>query len=673
MSERERHILLSPSVSASLPAPLRRGVLPEGSDGATVHLPSDLLAEAARLLDDGQGARQIILFLAPAEVPAVAELARARRVPRHAWAAVVIDAGSRPPAAAPPGASSCRSLVEYRTTPPTAAEVRFLLIRTWETLSEWQSEAEETDRRAAELSSTSADLEALVRIGQALSQVKDQGRLLRTILSTSKRITGADGGSISLVEKDEQGNKRLRFKYSHTFSRELPFEEQVMPYDTRSLGGYVAVTGRVLNLPDAYALDPSLPFSFNPSFDRAFDYRTRSMLVVPMRNHVDEVIGVISLINCKESPNNHAGSQAFEIKLSSPEDYERYVVPFAARYEGLMQAVASQAAIAIENNRMIAQIQGQFEQFVRAAVTAIDSRDPPTSGHSVRVAQMCTNTARAIDAQKQGPFAEVAFSEHALRELELAGLLHDFGKVYLDAGIFLKAKKLFPADLAYLMLRLEYLHRSLELEWTRRGPAAGSSELARKLDALRSIKETIKRLNEPTVLAEDRAAVVRAIRERESELGSTDLAGNPVPLLTDHEATNLTIPWGTLNEQERAVIQSHVMNTYTFVEKIPWPAEYARIPRIARSHHEKLDGSGYPDGLKGKEQIPIEARIMAVADIFDALAASDRPYKKALPLDQALAKLREEAAAGELDVEIVEIFISSRAYDVPRPGGGGDE
>lgn len=631
---------------------------------------TDVRAAVAALSADRTSTRQLVLFLAPSDLTGLDTLVAAIETARQALAVVVIDPSPGGKSATPAAAAWGRSLVEYRTTPLTMSELTFLLERTWRTLSEWMHEAEDTGRRAAELSETSADLEALVRIGQSLSQEKDQERLLRTILSTSKKITGADAGSITLVEKDEAGAKRLRFKYSHTFSRDLPFEERVMPYNTRSLAGYVAVTGRVLNIPDAYGLDPALPYSFNRSFDTDFGYRTGSILVVPMRNHIDEVIGVIQLINCKEAGPPYTGNEAFEIKLVTADDYERLVVPFHSRYESLMQAVASQAAIAIENNRMIAQIQGQFEQFVRAAVTAIDSRDPPTSGHSVRVAQMCLNTARAINAAHQGPFAGINFGDHALRELELAGLLHDFGKVYIDAAVFLKAKKLFPADFAYLMLRLEYLFRCIELT---SASAPGTGEVARdhKLQSLKSVIDLVRRLNEPTVLEEDRGELIRTIRALEPELASTDLAGHLVPILTDHEATNLGIPRGTLNADERRVIQSHVEHTYSFVDKIPWPTEFAGIPRMARAHHERLDGAGYPDGLKGREAIPIQARIMSIADVYDALAASDRPYKKALPRDRVLAILREDAAGGGLDADLVELFIASKAYDVPRATTGG--
>lgn len=671
MSIVERHILVSRAVAGFLPAPLRDGAPPEGGQPCAVRVLSDLVAEATRLYADKASTKQLVLFLAPSDLPGLAPLTQASGTAPRAWAGIVVDTSSGGAAGASPGEAPWgRCLVEYRSTPLTAPELSFLLERTWRTLSEWTREAEDAGNRAAELSETSADLEALVRIGQSLSQEKDQERLLRTILSTSKQITGADAGSITLVEKDEQGARRLRFKYSHTFSKDLPFEERVMPYNTKSLAGYVAVTGRVLNIPDAYALDPSLPYSFNRSFDTSFGYRTRSILVVPMRNHIDEVIGVIQLLNCKEAGPPYTGNEAFEVKLVTASDYERLVVPFQSRYESLMQAVASQAAIAIENNRMIAQIQGQFEQFVRAAVTAIDSRDPPTSGHSVRVAQMCLNTARAINAATEGPFGEVRFNEHALRELELAGLLHDFGKVYIDAGVFLKAKKLFPADFAYLMLRLEYLYRCIELQ-AGRAPEAPAPAHQNKLESLKSIMELVKRLNEPSVLTEDRGELIRGIRAQQPDICSTDLAGNPVPLLTDPEAANLEIPRGTLNAEERQIIQGHVEHTYTFVDKIPWPTEFAGIPRIARAHHERLDGSGYPDGLKGKEAIPLQARIMAVADVYDALAASDRPYKKALPREGVFAILRKDAAGGGLDADIVELFIAEKACDAPRTSTGG--
>jgi HD-GYP domain-containing protein (c-di-GMP phosphodiesterase class II) len=521
----------------------------------------------------------------------------------------------------------------------------------------------------ARLEDMRQDQDALIKIGRSLQTEKDSDTLLRMILMMSKKITGADAGSIYIVEEPKGLEKRIRFKYSHTFSMELPLEEFVMPYNTKSIAGYVAITGKVLNIPDVYKLSSEDPVSFNASFDHSTGYRSKSMLVVPMRNHIDQIIGVIQLINSKED-RECLGNEAFTIQLSAPEDFERYVVTFDTRYEHLMEAVAGQAAIAIENNRMITTIQSQFEEFVKASVSAIESRDPATSGHSFRVADICVAVARAINEKNDGPLADVRFTDNQLKELEYAALLHDFGKVYIDLAIFMKSKKLFPRDLDNLLLKMDYLYRFVELrslekrlQLFMKNPhddksfEALDSERDATLGRIRKIKETIRSLNEPTVTDLDPAKTLKEIYGEIEQIQCSDPEGNPLIVFGPVEMTNLSIPRGSLNDDERKEIESHVVHTYTFVNNIPWPPEYEQIPEIALRHHEKMDGTGYPNREKG-DQIPVQARIMALADIYDALTSTDRPYKKAIPYETAINILRKEAASNKIDPNILEIFLS---------------
>jgi len=488
------------------------------------------------------------------------------------------------------------------------------------------------------------DQDSLIRIGRSLQTEKDPDKLLRTILTLSKKITGADAGSIYLVEEKEDGDKQIRFKYSHTYSKDLPLEEFVIPFNTKSIAGYVAVTGIVLNIPDVYLLSEEDPVSFNASFDKSNNYRSKSMLVVPMRNHIDQIIGVIQLINSKEDP-IFSGNEAFGIKLETVEDFEHRVVAFDRRYEHLMEAVAGQAAIAIENNRMISQILTQFEEFVKASVTAIESRDPATSGHSFRVAKICVEMLRAINESDSPPFNVLAFTETQIKELEYAALLHDFGKVYIDLAIFMKSKKLFPKDFENLQLKLDYLYRYVELKsitdekrvienehQNNHKDLIGDIRKKRdeKLKRIRSIKEKITSLNEPSITDVDPGKSLHEIISEIEDLNCHDTNDNPMTVIGPLETTNLSIKKGSLNAMERHEIESHVMHTYSFVSNIPWPPEYKNIPEIALRHHEKLDGTGYPNGEKGGD-ILIQARIMAIADIYDALTATDRPYKKSIP------------------------------------------
>jgi HD-GYP domain-containing protein (c-di-GMP phosphodiesterase class II) len=346
------------------------------------------------------------------------------------------------------------------------------------------------------------------------------------------------------------------------------------------------------------------------------------------------------------------------------------VIPFRTRYESLLEAVASQAAIAIENNRMMMQIEKQFDEFVKASVTAIESRDTVTSGHSGRVADLCVRMAKAINAESQGVFADIAFSANQLKELELAGLLHDFGKVYLDRNIFLKGNKLFPKDFSYLMMRLAFLYKSIELYYSEETKSAPSGieltdlekEKSLKLRNLLEIMELVDILNRPLIQQGDPENMLRNVEKLGGDLRYRDLEGKAVPVLTGPEKENLAIKQGTLNSEERRIIESHVEHSYTFVSKIPWPPELKNIPQIVLMHHEKLDGSGYPEGLKGQHAIPLAARIMCLADIFDALAAPDRPYKRSVPLDRVLMILKEEGKANKLDMALVDLFIEKKLY-----------
>lgn len=564
----------------------------------------------------------------------------------------------------------------------SVAKIRFIIEKSFSIIEKHFQNEQKKNWYYSRLIDAQRDQEDLINIGKSLSGEKDMEKLLRLILYLSKKITGADAGSIYLVEEDENGRKRLRFKYSHTFSREIPLEEFVMDMNTKSISGYVAVTGEVLNIPDAYKLDALAPYSFNPYFDRQNSYISRSMLVVPMKNHLDQIIGVIQLINSKEdlSGTKKYENEAFEIKLENTDDFDRYVVTFDERYNSLLEAIAGQAAIAIENNRLINQIQMQFEEFVKASVTAIESRDPATSGHSFRVALICKEMAIAVNSVTNGYLGNFRFSETDIKELEFAALLHDFGKVYIDLNIFKKAKKLYPKDLENLKLRLDYLYRYLELKYfakemdtirdglTYNKPvdeiiSGTHDEKIRKLTRITEIKEQLIRLNEPTVTDLDPDSVLSSILDEIMEIECTDITGHKLDILTDLDKTNLSIKRGSLNDQERIEIESHVIETYKFVSKIPWPPEYKNIPEIALRHHEKLDGTGYPDRLTGRESTSLQSRMMAIADIYDALTAQDRPYKKSVPLEKVLVILKEEADRNKLDPDLVSLFISDRVYE----------
>ena len=511
------------------------------------------------------------------------------------------------------------------------------------------------------------ELTELTRVGVALSHERDLTTLLEMILSQARRITSSDAGSLYLAERTEGGGppKKLRFKLAQNFSLpNLPFSESTITVDHGSLSGYVAATGQPLVIADVYLLPEDVTYKQNRSFDDKFGYRTKSMLVLPMRTHKDEVIGVLQLINRKRN---------FDAMLTTESVVEREVIPYDQRSVELVNALASQAAVAIENSLLYEDIEKLFEGFVTAAVTAIEQRDPTTSGHSGRVARLTVELAKAVDRGGPGKYRDVKFTNTQLRELRYAGLLHDFGKVGVREQVLVKQKKLYPWDLDIIRHRFAYLLQGVDLEYERERADYLAShgdknykEAVANLNAIRRAQreelqkflDNIVRANEPTVLPEGSFEELRDINER----SYTDFDGVERPLLRDEELRYLMIRKGNLDEQERREIESHVTHTYNFLEQIPWTQELKGIPGIAFGHHEKLNGRGYPRHVTADE-IPIQTRMMTISDIFDALTATDRPYKRAVPHERALDILNMEAKDGMLDADLLSAFIQARVFE----------
>jgi response regulator RpfG family c-di-GMP phosphodiesterase len=348
------------------------------------------------------------------------------------------------------------------------------------------------------------------------------------------------------------------------------------------------------------------------------------------------------------------------------------VRPYDERYVRLAGSLASQAAVALANGRLYESISQLFEGFVKASVTAIESRDPTTSGHSFRVADLTVGLAETVDRARTGPYRDLRFSADEVRELRYAALLHDFGKVGVREHVLVKSKKLYPGDLERIRGRIELLMRDLELGVTRRKldlalqggrayaeqAARLDAELALAMTELREALDVIVTVNEPSVQSQDFTSQLLRITARSWE----DHHGRRRTLLTPEEARVLAITRGSLTEAERREIQQHVTHTFEFLAQIPWTRELKRIPEIAGSHHEKLDGSGYPFGARG-EAIVVQSRMMTIADIFDALTATDRPYKKAIRVEEALDTLRAEQQHGALDGALLDLFIDARVFD----------
>ncbi len=385
---------------------------------------------------------------------------------------------------------------------------------------------------------------------------KNPDLLLKQILTSGREITSADAGSLYLVEESWAG-RHLVFKLTQNDSYSVPFRQFTMPIDTHTLSGYVAATKETLNIEDAYHLE-NLPFRLNRDFDEKFGYRTKSMLVVPMLYNGD-VIGVLQLINAKTRR---------EFKLTSPEAVAEEVISFSQLSQELVSSLAAHAAVALEDNLIHRDVEKLIEGFVHASLTLIESRDPATFGHSMRVAKLTVALAEAVDRMDSGPYKDIRFTREDIREIRYASLLHDIGNIGVREEVLVKANELNPSQM---------------------------------------------------------------------DLG--------------------------LNTDERQQIESHVVHTFRFLAQIPWTKELRRVPEIARAHHEKLDGSGYPYHMKA-EEIPFQSKMMTIADIFDTLTACDRPWSRAIPVPRALEIMREEVRSKLLDPDLFQIFLDSKVYEV---------
>jgi len=526
-------------------------------------------------------------------------------------------------------------------------------------------------------------IEQLLAIGSALSSTNNLDNLLHLILFKSREITCSDAGSVYLLDRSGASPKLL-FKVAQNDSiPNNPFQEFAIPLTHKSLAGYVALTGESLNLPDAYTLPSDVPYELDRSFDTTMPYRTCSVLVLPMQDQDREIIGVLQLINRKLRS---------DIVLTT-ENAIKVTQPYSEWEERIVRSLASQAAISIERNQLQKSIENLFEGFVRASVQIIEARDPTTSGHSERVAELTVRLSEEARAITDGPLRMVQFSDRQIQEIRYAALLHDFGKVGIPEAILGKRKKLYPEQLEIIRHRFALAQRTLEMEcaqnkfkyllehpshehWQDISKSSCShcqklgqfdNQLTQTLETLNYYLEFIEELNEPDVVirrdfqafSEETSAQLAAL----SRYTYRDIDGEIKPLITETEMAQLLVNRGNLTPQERVGIEAHVTHTYHFLKRIPWTKHLKDVPLIAYGHHEKLDGTGYPQGLK-QEDIPIQTQMLTVADIYDALTASDRPYKRRLPIDTALKILRQEAAKNKINSDLVELFEQRQVFTV---------
>jgi HD-GYP domain-containing protein (c-di-GMP phosphodiesterase class II) len=511
------------------------------------------------------------------------------------------------------------------------------------------------------------ELDELMAISRAISSERDRDRLLDLILEKSRYITGADAGSVYVMEETEDPDAppNLRFKITHNESVQADFTEFTIPVSDKSIVGNAVLRKESINIPDLYKLQPDNPWgvTHDRTWDEKMVYESHSMLTVPMINQRENVIGVIQLINKKRKPKK---------RLHKPQDFADTVVPFDKRSEELAMSLASQAGVSLENALLYREVQKLFDGFVKASVRAIESRDPTTSGHSHRVADLTLGLARTVDRVDGGQFADVKFSRQQLKEVEYASLLHDFGKVGVREEVLVKAKKLYHPQRDLILQRFEYIRKTQENEVLAAKVAhllkldraealdkiqSLDEELIAKLAHVQDVEEFLLKTNEPTVLDSSGFDALDEI----ACLEYANWKGKVLPWITPDEVEALKIPRGSLTDEEREQINSHVTHTYQFLKLIPWTRALQDVPKIAWMHHEKLDGKGYPRGIPA-EEIPIQSRMMTISDIFDALTASDRPYKKAVPVEKALQILQWEVNDGKCDADLYKIFVDAKVY-----------
>ena len=502
-------------------------------------------------------------------------------------------------------------------------------------------------------------LKELNEIGIALSQQRDINSLLEIILEAAKRITHADAGTLYLYEPAQQvlhfeilRNDSLNIAMGGTSGAPITFYP-VHLYDEAGQPNHAmvvshsALTGETVNIPDAYTA-AGYDFSGTQKFDRKTGYRSQSFLAVPMRNHEREVIGVLQLINAQDRDSGE-------------------IVPFSVDDQQLLESLASQAAIALTNRRLIEQMEELFESFIKLINTALDDKSAYTGGHCERVPVLTMMLADAVNRTTRGPLKDFVMTDKDRYELKIAGLLHDCGKITTPVHVVDKSTKLHTLldRIELVDARFEVLKRDSEIAMLRNiirdreiEEAAIRAEHEARIRQLDDDREFLRYCNvgSEAMLAEEQQRVrqIGAYRWRNTEGVETDF-------LSADELENLTIRSGTLTAGEREIINHHIVVTIKMLEALPWPKHLKNVPEYAGGHHERMDGKGYPRGLR-REQMSVQARVMGIADIFEALTAKDRPYKKGKTLTESLTILGKFKLNGHVDPDLFDIFIREKVY-----------
>jgi len=522
-----------------------------------------------------------------------------------------------------------------------------------------------SSRHAAQAGEATQDrlftsLEYLNNVGVALSQERDINRLLETILIAAKNITNADGGTLYRSVEDKLKfeivlNDSLGIKMGGTSGNSIPFypiplHQENGIKNTSMVAAYAALNDETVNIADAYTAE-GFDFSGTRNFDKKTGYRSTSFLTIPMKNHEGEIIGVLQLLNAQSA--NGA------------------VVPFTLEDQRLAESLASQAAIALTNRMLITQLEMLFESLIELINTAIDDKSPYTGGHCKRVPALTMMLAEAATRSTDGPLAEFIMTDKDRYELKIAGLLHDCGKITTPVHVVDKATKLETIfdRIHFVSQRFEILKRDAEIDMLRAKMAAldmgdeasaqrAKSDYVTKIRQLDEDREFLKRMNigGERMSAEDQARVNRI-----AAYPFRNEKGESTTFLSKEEKDNLNIPYGTLTPAEREIINHHIEATIKMLEALPWPKHLKNVPEYAGGHHERMDGKGYPRGLT-REQMSIQARIMGIADIFEALTAKDRPYKPGKTLSESLEILGKFKLNGHIDPDLFDVFVREKVY-----------
>ena len=520
---------------------------------------------------------------------------------------------------------------------------------------------------SAYISDLEEQIQNLAHIGLALSKERDMDKLLEMILLEAKRIANSDGGTLYMMTDDQRlkfeiiMTDSLNFHMGGTSGEDIPFYPVKLYTDEGEenksmIAAYVALTGETVNLPDAYKAK-GFDFSGTKMFDEKTGYRSKSFLTVPLKNHEDEIIGVLQLLNAQTQK-------------------AKKIISFGADVQQMVEALASQAAVAITNKNLIRDLEALFESFIKLIASAIDAKSPYTGGHCARVPEITIMLAEAVAATKDGPFANIIFSEKEMYELKIAAWLHDCGKVATPEFVVDKSTKLETiydrvneVETRFNVIKrdeeIKRLKKELQIE---KDKSLSSKEKVEKTDQLkkayrskiRKLKSDLDFVKESNIGGEFMSGDKK---ERVHEIANYKWKpnGKMENFLSENEIYNLTIPRGTLTAEERKVINDHIVVTIKMLEELPYPKHLQNVPEFAGGHHETLDGTGYPKGLI-KDEMSVQARIMAIADIFEALTARDRPYKKGKTLSQAMRILGFMKNDAHIDADLFEIFVKEKIY-----------